>query len=697
MKYNTSFQPKARILLQLGDQLIKNANIAVLELIKNSYDADATRVILTMNKIYDKSLGEIIIEDDGLGMDKDIIDKIWMFPGTDNKAKLIIKKQKSPKFGRLPIGEKGIGRFGVHKLGKEVEVITRKENCDEIYFKIDWDDFEKDAPLSTINIHIEERYPNYFINSTGTRIKISNLQKNWKRGDFRELYRAVYSLNSPFENKSSFKVLTRTDRTDWEDDLLKFKDIEDYALFFSDATIKGNFISELNYEFRPWDTMPKLTGRKLSLKQIPMVKVVTVENTKKKEQVDINLNGFGIGEIKFKILIFDLDSKILSLKNIGKKGLNTYLRANGGIRIFRDGIRVYDYGESDNDWLNLDIKRINNPGINISNNLILAAIDLKRGESEGLEEKTNREGFIENDSFFVFKDAITFLLSKINLQRNIDKLKIREYYGTPTVSEPVIGKLKILQDKIEKKVQNVALKEELKKIIVEIQKDYDLVNETYIRSSNAGINLGIVIHELEKLVDELIRMVEKYPKQSQIRILVNHLSRMINSYALVIKQSPKKNENVYDIIEQSLFNITFRLKAHKIEVIKRYITKKNFNINCSFNLIVSTIMNIFDNSIWWLHYGKVKHKRILIDIIEIYDNYISIIIADNGPGFSISPEYAIKPFITDKPGGTGLGLHLAFEVMNSHKGNLIFPEPGDVDLPKEFKNGAQLLLSFKIK
>jgi len=110
------FEPRARLLLQLGDQLIKNNVIAIIELVKNSYDADATKVDVYMENVDSETEGVIIIEDDGIGMSADIVENVWLEPGSDFKRKQIEANQFSKKFNRLPIGEKGIGRFGVHKL-----------------------------------------------------------------------------------------------------------------------------------------------------------------------------------------------------------------------------------------------------------------------------------------------------------------------------------------------------------------------------------------------------------------------------------------------------------------------------------------------------------------------------------------------------------------------------------------------------
>src|SRR5262249_21673172 len=148
-----------------------------------------------------------------------------------------------------------------------------------------------------------------------------------------------------------------------------------------------------------------------------------------------------------------------------------YLDINGGIRVFRNDIRVYDYGEPDNDWLNLDLMRVNQPGKTISNNIIIGAVSLDRLASEDLQEKTNREGFIENEAYRAFVAAIRFTLDKILTQRNIDKEQIRKFYSSAAVSEPVIGHLKTLQEKITEKVKDPAVKKDLLKSIASIEKD----------------------------------------------------------------------------------------------------------------------------------------------------------------------------------------------------------------------------------
>src|SRR5882724_3657597 len=91
MSDNLILKPRARLILQLGDQLIKNESIALLELVKNAYDAGATIVDIHMQKLTDPEHGEITIRDDGIGMDTDIVQNVWLEPGSDYKSQLLEK------------------------------------------------------------------------------------------------------------------------------------------------------------------------------------------------------------------------------------------------------------------------------------------------------------------------------------------------------------------------------------------------------------------------------------------------------------------------------------------------------------------------------------------------------------------------------------------------------------------------------
>lgn len=691
------FKPRARIILQLGEQLIKNESIALLELVKNAYDADASKVKVTMQKVNDPENGMLIVEDDGCGMSPEIIKNVWMEPGSNYKErileKLLKENKRTPKFGRLPLGEKGIGRFAAHKLGNQIELITRGENGPEVYLAINWNLFGESRYLEEIPVEIIEREPSYFKNRTGTKIIIKQLKNAWTRGPVRDIYRSVKSFCSPFNSPDSFRIIFEIDKKEWLEGLLSWDEIKKYALFKFHCEIEGESLKEFRYEFIPWQTMTKLNNRVVDENDEKIKKLLRMVGGKGET---INLNKYQIGIIKFEGLIFDRDPRILKLGIQDKEGLRKYLNQNGGVRVYRDGVRVYDYGESENDWLGLDIRRVNIPTKKISNNIIISSVSLNRGKSADLKEKTDREGFTENEAYKELKRALIYALSLMEEFRYEDKNRIREIYGLKSKKEPVVSEIKELRKVIEKRVKEKNLKKEITIYIDRIEKNYEDMKEILLRSAGAGLSLSIVIHEIEKMIEELKKVVKHEKVSDRIITLVQHLARLIEGYTLIIRKSETKRWELKKIIDQAIFNMEYRFKVHKIDVIKDYEKKsERFRVNCARNLVINSIMNILDNSIWWLEYAKIKDKKIFIKISEYIPEHISIIIADNGPGFSLPAEDVIKPFVSAKPDGMGLGLHIASEVMKAHGGTLLFPDSDEVEVPEEFKNGSIVVLLFK--
>jgi len=714
------FQPRARLLLQLGDKLIKNENVALLELIKNSYDADAKKVTVKLDHLTDKKFGRIDIIDDGEGMNIDIIENVWLEPGSDYKAQLLAKNVRSAKFKRLPIGEKGIGRFGVHKLGNKIELISRKEGEDEVVVRIDWNKFGEQKYLKDARFEVFIRTPEYFVGKRkGTRIIITDLRTDWDKRMIRDLYRAIFTLNSPFKKSGNFSVDIRLDDPTLIEGLPTWDDIRKFSLWHFKCKLDGTTIKEFQYEFTPWESLNELEPRVVTQSDDfiqDSETFVKKDPDNPKKEIIINLNkNYGsvaepktIGEVIFEGYIFDRDKQILELGNqAGLTLLKQYLDEQGGIRVYRDNIRINEYGEKGNDWLNLDIRRVNVPAKRISNNLILAVIDLKVDQSTALVEKTNREGFIENEAFYDFCGAILHTINLIEVLRKSDKDLIRAKYTPTEQEEPVLHTLQELHKLIEKRIDDEPLKIEINKHLVKIEEDYNFINETLLTSAGAGLVLAVGIHEVQKVISELTLAVKKEHVPDKVLGLVNHLDELIESYSDLLRQADSKEENVIKFLDGATFNVEYRMDAHSIQLTKAYKNLKgNVMIDCSRRLLLGAVMNIIDNSIYWLEVKKKRlaktsetfTKKIYIDVVRHQPGYLDIIIADNGSGFTIPKFQLTKPFITgksDNVGGMGLGLHIVAEVMKVQEGFIKFPETGEYDLPEEFQRGAITVLKLK--
>lgn len=683
-----SFSITPRIIAHLGEDLIKNESIALLELVKNSYDACATNCIIDFNT-NNEQLESLTITDDGVGMNLNIIKNVWLVIGTDFKH----KRLEPNCCGRFPLGEKGIGRLGIHKLGNKITLISKTIEDKEVCLSINWSTLNQAQKIDDFTIEIDENdIPVYFKNGkTGTRICIKSLKTTWDRRQVREVYRNLTSLNSPFSGTNdSFKVDIRSNSNLFSG-LATFEDIKDSGLYFGHCVMKGNLIEDFQYEFKPWSSLSKVDkGRKITKTDlmeedlnIKGIKEVIDRNGKKKNvEYNIDLDEFQIGDIEFDIIIYEMDAQIFNFVNAEKSSIKTYLKENGGVRVYRDDVRVYDYGERDNDWLGIDLKRVHKLGSNVSNNIILGSVKLKRSQSFGLKEKTNREGFIENNSYVALVNAVGYALSLIVRERNTDKTILTTLYKKNRVIEPVLSDLNDVIKLVENKVPEKETKDEILKYLYRINEQYKEVKEVLIKSANAGLNLSVVIHEIEKQVAALISYATRGEKKHIIDISLN-LEKIIRGYSAMIRKSTIGETKLSSIVSTAIDNYSFRFSDHKIEV---------WN-NCEGNTLkaylaepetISMITNLLDNSIFWLCYARKDQRKISIYITDQIKEYNSIIISDNGPGFNIPTEVAIQPFITGKPHniGMGLGLHIVNEMMRAMKGQLLFLDQDEVILPE---------------
>jgi len=141
-----SFKPRARLMLLLGDELIKDAGIAVFELVKNAYDADATECSIFLQHVDEPGdNSSIVVSDNGCGMSLQTVLGVWLEPGTENRKRQRVGRVRTPLYSRLPLGEKGVGRFAVHKLGQYVQMVTKSSKHEEVVVTIDWSEFDRSA------------------------------------------------------------------------------------------------------------------------------------------------------------------------------------------------------------------------------------------------------------------------------------------------------------------------------------------------------------------------------------------------------------------------------------------------------------------------------------------------------------------------------------------------------------------------
>jgi histidine kinase/DNA gyrase B/HSP90-like ATPase len=385
MSKSVPFRVQSHVLKLLGDELIGHDRLAVFELVKNSYDADATIVDVTLALNANPPM--IIVNDNGFGMSAETIERAWLEIGTDSKRGKSVRP-RSP-IGRLPLGEKGVGRLAVQKLGEKLTLTTREEGQSEYEFSIHWTELIDSARYlgDGLKVDIEENSPSkVFKSGPGTRVEIIGLHRlQWSRREIRDLYRLVSSLSNPFDEAKSFLVnLHLPGREEEIEGLPSLQQMLESAVWNFRFTLDETGLFSWDYEFTP-PRFKGLKGRKscasekLQLLE-PDEDDLPVEVGRSRQKRDDNIflqrEGLnGIGAIKGRFHAFHRRDEILKASGAPQQ-IKRWLDNQTGVRVYRDNIRVFNYGEPGEDWLGLDARRINRPTGKLGTQSVIAQIAL---------------------------------------------------------------------------------------------------------------------------------------------------------------------------------------------------------------------------------------------------------------------------------------------------------------------------------
>lgn len=704
------FRPRARLLQLFGDQLIGTPRLAVFELVKNAYDADAETVTVTLKGLKTDN-PTIVVEDDGDGMALSTIKDIWLVPAHDHRE-LQRKALKRTRLKRLPLGEKGLGRFAVHKLGDRIELVTRANGQPECVVDIDWSVLIEKQFLSDAEVVVKTRKPEVFTNGkTGTRLTISKLREvTWSRGEVRRLLRQITSIASPFTKRSDrFETeLKVPDYPDWVTGIPDVNVLLKRAPWYFSFSFK-NGVLEWTYEFRGV-TGIKLERRKQSEKNgtlliaqerdIDLLGTDQGNKSAKPRRVmaDATISD-GIGTVTGEFYVFDRDREILT--KLGHSQLvQNFLDENGGVRVYRDSIRIYNYGEPGDDWLGLDLRRVNTPTRNISRNIVVGAIDLSLEQSHQLTEKTNREGFVENDAYHRLRRIVLGALAVLEVERKIDKDNIRAITGKgsdPEVAN-IVQPLQALRD-IAKKHQ---MSKELDPLINKAEKNYNEMRDTMLRAGLSGMGLAIVFHEIEQGVRVLHDAIEAGRSRESVQVQARELVHILDGFSELLRKGEQRPNSIKQLIQRARDINRVRFRNHEVRFYCPALEEDVPDIErrFAFGLLLGALNNLLDNAFYWLQVrwpedrgSNSSRRKLYINIERDFAEGPAIIVADNGPGFQDDPERLTRPFFSRRPDGMGVGLYYTNMVMELNGGRLAFPDADEANVPDGF-DGAVLALVF---
>lgn len=702
-------EPAARIINTIGKDLIKDIPAAIVELVKNSYDADASHVTINITNVTDSEL-QIIIEDDGHGMNKDTILNVWLVPGTDYK----FQRKKSPK-NRTYQGRKGIGRYATTLLGSQLELISIQDN-NETKLQIDWSHFEQAQYLKDILIDVEENRTEL---NNGTKIIIKGGPDNLNAFNDKNMDKIIAEL------KKLISPIKKTEESDFNI-LIKYKleNTKNYAdgeLLVEPYPIMDYFHYQLigSIDAEGNATLKYINNYNNTTENIPTFKI----NLKEHENY--------CGEIKLDLRVIDRDrdgfKTLLEKFNYAENdyaldinSLRQMLRNSTGVGIYRNSFRIRPHGDPGFDWLNLDKARVQNPSGKIGADQIMGYIEIESEESSNLEEKSARDGLKDNDYYDGLIRMVGTALNELEIRRHRFRNALKsDGKRNFTIQERLenLFDLDTINTEIKEHVQSVAKKikddpENAEQFITQMANDVDKKIKVIEKQK----------HEQYKEIQKIIAIYQNQATLGKIVTVVLHegrksLSWFKNQTPRIIKwlNKVKDDENIdntkfddaldrlnttnkeaqtlskfFDKLDP--FTMTRRSKSttlnlktlvsYALEIFQEDISKQKIaiviDIDDDFELygnkedFLMCFTNLIENSIFWIQSASTDNPEICIKSKSSSEKII-IEYFDNGPGISqadIETGDIFEPGFSCKVSGTGLGLNIAGEAIKRNNGEL---------------------------
>jgi len=744
-----NFKVDAHLIQVLGEQLIASERVGILELIKNSFDAGASyckvRIenipeIPAVEQIEDSFFKElpgpvIIIQDNGKGMSRDVIENGWLRPASRIKTNVKeeirkqkelailkgnigtfnswIKTYKAANKGRLPLGEKGVGRFATHRLGNNLILRTKvKENPYEFVLKINWDEFDKtgiqSVDLESIGITLTKELPSrdYGIENSGTQLIIYGGREGFdiSKKNVQDIYDSIQGLNSPFSNPftqkqrnlTQFNVIFECPQLQHE---LKTESIYEIAppIFVFDAIVSEKGEMEYELKFRPSSPNipygPDDMNGKFDLRML------------KKDEFKIGDNQYRnpvSGSFFIHVDVWYRDSPWIP--TIGIKKASDWLDNYGGIALYRDFVNLFpaDWG-ANYDWLQLSKEHIKK-GSNISYYNMYGYVEVFQDSNIDIIDKTDRQGLIENQAFRELSLLVKIIVQNFIQKEFIGRRQDFSQLKKSIIREPkeklekvglqssllvgsILSKYDVIQDPLQLLLDFGSSGDVREDKLIDLQsslqnlqksvKQILLIEESLVENAGFGLSAAVAIHELAKITGNFYNGITQLLKSDKLdKSKLNDLRDSASSLKSELKNlSPLRsirNEPVreFNISRSIEFAAEFYKRTfEKYHIEFSYNKDEDFSIIERFGTLCQIFTNLVDNSCYWLDTDiENKNRKIEFQLDKIHR---TIIIADNGPDIdnSILP-YLYQPGASLKSPPSGLGLYICQYYMNRMKGQI---------------------------
>jgi signal transduction histidine kinase len=702
------FKMHPHVFAALGADLITNDIVAVIELVKNAYDAFAKNVWLRFDE--DKDCNKFIdIEDDGFGMNRDTIENVWSLVATpfkhDNPYAVFGEKK------RRVSGEKGLGRLSVARLGSYLEMFTKTANEPCWKVEVNWGDISSANSMENCYLSCVKYDKAILSGKTGTLIRISNLRSEWNDGMVTDLKENLARLISPFDKTGDFLIHLE----DATSDVYKPIQIESPKFLANPKyCIEGTFNKKgkliASYQFNAFDRHShRAMDSEMSWSQI-----VQAAKERGEDISQLSKEKASCGPFKYEIRAWDIGSddvsEISETFDIGKSLIRKAIRAHKGISIYRDGILVLPKSENAKDWLGLDLRRVSKVGTRVSTNQIVGHVSISADENPRINDTSDRERLADTKEVKDFEAILKAAIGFLENERDADRIRPEREKPLDDLFQELSAE-KLLAD-VTSIAEEGASAAEAIPILQEFNKSLTTARNTiqkrfvfYSRMATVGTIAQMLIHEIRNrttIFGSFLRLVKEkfhpFPDDvnksfSSADKAVDSLESLADTFAPLANRSfrrKKRESNLKESIQESL-----KLQGKVID-------KMNIAIHIARGIDIDVavdpgeldaiLLNLISNAVYWLAETEDGKRRLEFKAYTTEDGErVKVSVDDSGPGIRDDiVEKVFWPGVTRKPDGIGMGLTVASELVSEYGGQMKVIHPGTL-------GGASFILDLPIK
>lgn len=678
-----------RVFAALGKDLVANDVVAVMELVKNAYDAFAQNVWLEFSE--SEAFGSCLeIRDDGIGMTREIIEEVWCLVATPYREthKVVRKGDKQ----RRVVGAKGLGRLSSARLGNRLRILTQAAHsvCWEV--NVDWADLAVKDEMSQSSVLCRE-YPGPSpFEESGTTLQILGLAEEWDESRKDDLRENLARLVSPFSEANDFNIFFANSNEDCIERIqiesIKFLSEPKYR-FEGKVDDNGDVTGIYRYSPISRDDLPRAKTLKISWYNI-RESLSAIQRSRYSEK------SAGCGPFSFEIRAWDIgpdDTQEISERFAVQKSLvRSAIRAHKGISVYRDGVLVLPKSENARDWLGLDLRRVGRVGPRLSTSQLVGYVAITADDNPGILDTSDRERLSSSSEVAAFEEILMAIVKGLENERNEDR-------ATPSHYEPMAALF-----------SNISARELLDNVnelaagggpasdaVSLVQEHVDFLDETrktiedrfvyYSRLATVGTIAQMIIHEIRNRTTALGSVLRFFKgklglvlEQSAIKRIqraedaVDALENLADTFAPLASRKFRRRKQSLVLEDR----IRACLKMNEADIrekeIKCCIPKSHTVVTADSGELDTIVLNLIMNASYWL--GEVPKKNRIIEFalepIETNSGLrVGVSIHDTGPG--IDPEdleRVFLPGVTRKPDGIGMGLNVASELVAVYGGEM---------------------------